>query len=864
MLNNSSNTTYEFSMEERKKKTSSLKVIVCGQIIGILVLAAGFTAGLCVGIFVFHGNHGEKSTTDTCRCPDGHQSMTVEDGLKLEGHTNTQTNTIPTDMKKTIKTNNDRPHSHPNKENANEIPEMEESEIQLVESCKRCVWNNPVRSSNGPDLFAPLSADEMILVHKTLLDNGMVDVDRGQAISFQSNFVATMFLHPPFKAAALKYLDLKGEFPGRYATAVVIRGNIEQKDYMQYKVGPLDGHPDDVTVRQLMKDGEVPYENRPYDNVEIGEIILFVLADLKKMSDLLKHSFDINDVYQDITVMPNGPYNDGSGRISRFTLGLRGLGNKEFDFLNILPFTGRLYHGGQNVSTWYTYDYFYVNQGPYSNVTNLLEAYFNGDFEYVRYPEGYKEHIVQATVPMRNVYLHPRPNSQFPGTSTYEPHGPRYTITGHSVNWMGWWFTISTSQHRGPAIFDVRFRGERIVYENSLNEIALVYSTDGNGQDNMVFLDSVYGLGESKRAIPRVDCPVYASYLNGTGWDPRGLRPVLMPTFCVFEVNAQEPLWRHKGEDVEGGLNNNYLVARYPTQVGNYDYIVDFQFYLDGRIKTTVSATGFIQGSFWNPSSDVNTPFGYRVTNTLIGPIHDHTFGFKVDMDVAGKENDFQLVHWKYGHNTRAMMGNNSNMTDTPNYLFYNHTRFIEWEKLEKETGLNIDGENQKYWTIINRNKQNRNGVDRGYRIIPMATSAQNIPDDYPRMRELSFTKYHCAITKQKDNEQYLKPLYFPVANTSKNESSLSQLYLEDMLDGESIANEDLVTWLSVGFLHIPTSEDVPMTIRVESGFTLKPFNFFDRTATFDVPALIIFNNTVYDNAPVPDKCLSNPSPITH
>jgi hypothetical protein len=55
----------------------------------------------------------------------------------------------------------------------------------------------------------------MILAHKTLLDNGAIDVDRGQAISFQSNFVATMFLHPPFKGAALHYLDLKGEFPGR-------------------------------------------------------------------------------------------------------------------------------------------------------------------------------------------------------------------------------------------------------------------------------------------------------------------------------------------------------------------------------------------------------------------------------------------------------------------------------------------------------------------------------------------------------------------------------------------------------------------------------------------------------------------------
>jgi hypothetical protein len=36
------------------------------------------------------------------------------------------------------------------------------------------------------------------------------------------------------------------------------------------------------------------------------------------------------------------------------------------------------------------------------------------------------------------------------------------------------------------------------------------------------------------------------------------------------------------------------------------------------------------------------------------------------------------------------MKGKNSNMTGTPNYLFYNHTRFIEWEKLEKETGLNM------------------------------------------------------------------------------------------------------------------------------------------------------------------------------
>ncbi|VDI79500.1 primary-amine oxidase [Mytilus galloprovincialis] len=854
MANNYSNRAYEFTNEPKEKKTSSLKILVCGQLLGIIVFIIGFAAGLCIGIFVYNGNESKLAHTENCQNQRGTERLEIKQSEQPV--ITTVTNDIPSSINRGNETLNDK--GEVKNKDSEHTPTSEDSDEQ---TCKRCVWRNPILPSSQPNLFAPLSAEEMTLVHRTLVDFKIVDVDHGQELTFKSNFIGTMFLHPPNKREALQYLDDDGKFPGRYATAVVIRGNIDQKDYMQYKIGPLEGKLPDVKVTQLLKNGEVPYESRPYDNVEIGEIIFSILADLDKISALLKDSFDINNVYEDVSIMPNGPYNDGSGRVSRFTIGLRGLGDKEFDFLNILPFTGRLSHIGQNTSDWFTYDFFYLNQGPFSNITELINVYNSGKLKYIKYPEGYKEYIIQETLPIRQVNSPVRPDSHYPGTSTYEPHGPRYTISGHVVNWMGWSFTVSTGQHRGPSIFDVRFKGERIIYENSLNEIALVYSADGSGQDNMVYLDSVYGLGEAKRAIPRVDCPFYASYLNSSGWNPRGLKASILPTFCIFEVNAQDPLWRHKGQDVEAGLNNNFLVARYPTQVGNYDYIIDFQFYLDGRVKTTASATGFIQGSFWNPSSDVQTPFGYKVANSLIGPIHDHTFGFKVDMDVAGKDNDFQLIHWKYGDVNRAMK---NNKTDPSNYFFYNHTRFIEWDYVEKETGLKVDTENQKYWTIINRNKKNKNGVNRGYRIIPMTTSSQNLPDDYPRMQELSFTKYHCAITKQKDNEQYLKPLYFPVDNKLFNDTSPSQLYLEDMLDGESIANEDIVTWLSVGFLHIPTSEDVPMTIKVESGFTLKPFNFFDRTATFDIPALAVFNNTVYDNAPVPDMCVSEPYPIQH
>lgn len=41
---------------------------------------------------------------------------------------------------------------------------------------------------------------------------------------------------------------------------------------------------------------------------------------------------------------------------------------------------------------------------------------------------------------------------------------------------------------------------------------------------------------------------------------------------------------------------------------------------------------------------------------------------------------------------------------------------------------------------------------------------------------------------------------------------------------------QDLVAWVTVGFLHIPHSEDVPNTATPGNvvGFLLRPFNFFD------------------------------------
>ena len=107
---------------------------------------------------------------------------------------------------------------------------------------------------------------------------------------------------------------------------------------------------------------------------------------------------------------------------------------------------------------------------------------------------------------------------------------------------------------------------------------------------------------------------------------------------------------------------------------------------------------------------------------------------------------------------------------------------------------------------------------------------AQNFGSDYIPIDALSFTRNHLTVTKRKENEQQATSLYDCNSMTNVKNN------LKTFLDAENITNEDIVMWIAVGFAHVPTSEDIPVTTDVESGFMLKPHNFYDRTATFDMP----------------------------
>lgn len=77
-------------------------------------------------------------------------------------------------------------------------------------------------------------------------------------------------------------------------------------------------------------------------------------------------------------------------------------------------------------------------------------------------------------------FLAPRPDPkrgavQPLGPLPHEPYGRRFTLsagTSPRVRWLGWETTIGYKATSGPRFWDIRFKGERIAYELSMQEIS--------------------------------------------------------------------------------------------------------------------------------------------------------------------------------------------------------------------------------------------------------------------------------------------------------------------------------------------------------------------------------------------------------
>lgn len=161
--------------------------------------------------------------------------------------------------------------------------------------------------------------------------------------------------------------------------------------------------------------------------------------------------------------------------------------------------------------------------------------------------------------------------------------------------------------------------------------------------------------------------------------------------------------------------------------------------------------------------------------------------------------------------------------------------KYISSEKKTTEFGTKIDMTKARAWVFAKPSETNKWGHMKGYKIVPGKVATQVLPDSEFLLNATNgggaaaWTKYHLAVTRVKDTER------FSVGDFDTYSRSTAEVSLDNFLDGESIENEDIVAWVSTGFVHMPRAEDSPVTNLHYSSFFVQPVNFFDENPAMDV-----------------------------
>ena len=399
------------------------------------------------------------------------------------------------------------------------------------------------------------------------------------------------------------------------------------------------------------------------------------------------------------------------------------------------------------------------------------------------------------------------------------PTGPRFSIQGTKLTFLNWQFDYHIKTSTGPAIYDVRFNNKRIAYEISLQEEASYYSTGVPGFSSGDIIDSTYKLGKTNSLIHGVDCPQHSLYFDTGYYNVLTEKlQIVKDAVCVFEYNTGTPLRRHHESDKHGfyygGMADSALVLRFITDMHTYDYISDFIFHQTGSIEVKTTATGHLLLQEYYKQH--NNKYGFQVFKNNVGGIHDHMMLYKVDLDILGRKNSFKTLDLslEYGWDPWD--------PKPPVYKYI----LENYRKTEKDAAIRYNFDKPKQYIIYNKEKHNKYGNVRGYRILPIHKVKQVYPDNSSSTKHLEWSKYQISVTKFKENERYGSCPFNGLVQYETPSFSFDAF----IKDNDNIENEDLVAWVPIGGLHIPSAEDFPTTTTTGNQFTffLKPFNYFD------------------------------------
>ncbi|XP_062977670.1 amiloride-sensitive amine oxidase [copper-containing] [Elgaria multicarinata webbii] len=692
---------------------------------------------------------------------------------------------------------------------------MWSSAVTAVGVLSLLAWSDPSplpRSQERASIFSDLTPEEHRAVRTFLMSRPELELKPSTGGSLAKNSLFLVELLAPKKSQALSYLDLGGRRPRRRARAVVFLGTGDQPRVMEYVVGPL---PMPTFYRPYGR--PVPYTARPMTQLEyellycrLGELLAPLERFLQDIS-----GFGVGDCEDRcLTFTDVAPRGLASGErrtwvmMQRFTEGY---------FLHPVGLEVLISHRELDPRLWAVQKVWYNGQ-YFDSPEELAQRYAQGAVATVTLPPHPEQSFYSTFVPRGHFTAGPPIDTH--GAKVCETQGRHFHLQGSLLEYSGWSLAFRLRSSTGLQLFDVRFNGERIAYELSIQEAIAFYGGNSPAAMQTKYIDVGWGMGAVTHELaPGIDCPEVAAFVDAYHqYDADG--PVRFPrAICIFELPTGVPLRRHFDSDFHGGsyfyggLEGHALVLRTTSTVYNYDYIWDFLLFPNGVLEAKVHATGYVHASFYTPEG---IRYGTRIQAHVLGNVHTHLVHYKVDLDVAGAGNSFETVDIAF---------ENISLPWEPSQWLVQPYLERQPRLRESQAAFPFGKPLPRYLMVRNPGQRNRWGHQRSYRIQPSSHASRVLPRNWKEEKGVSWSRYHLAVTRHHENEDTSSSLY------AQNEPWAPSVAFEDFLrNDESLENQDLVAWVTVGFLHIPHAEDVPSTATPGNvvGFYLRPFNFFD------------------------------------
>ncbi|MDH4124225.1 MAG: tyramine oxidase [Gammaproteobacteria bacterium] len=411
------------------------------------------------------------------------------------------------------------------------------------------------------------------------------------------------------------------------------------------------------------------------------------------------------------------------------------------------------------------------------------------------------------------------------------PQGSNIHVDGWNVSWQNWRFHMRWDMRAGLIVSMVQYddRGtlRNVLYQGNLSEIYVPYQDTSEGWYYRNYMDEGdYGLGTTHSPlVPGADCPNNAVYKTPVMANPAGGADQLSDRICIFEQPTGSATWRHY-DILTGDLNarpNVELVVRFIATVGNYDYVFDWVFDNKGQLTYRLGASGLdaVKGvasrSLDDKSAAADTAFGPLVAPGLAGIQHDHFFSLRLDVDIDGRENRF----------VRDKLVARRQPSDSKRKSIWQTERDVADTDSNAKYRLHL--ENPSLWRVESSSRENYLGYATSFALKPAANARPLVDEDDPPLARAGFVNYHLWVTPYRDDELWAGGHY-------SNQSAPGQGLPEWTSENRNVEDTDIVLWYTLGFHHVPSTEDWPVYNLGFNAITLRPYNFFDQNPAMDLP----------------------------